>query len=189
MIKQVFNYMYSGWISNEFKSCGEKLYVSSPITISGGKNIKLGDHCFWGKSCVLTAHVKYNDITYSPEIHIGNQCCFGEYNHITSINKIKIGNGVLTGRWVTITDNGHGQSTYHDLLILPNARRLFSKGEVIIEDNVWIGDKVTILPGVTIGKGSIIAANTVVTKSVPEYSVVAGSPGKIIKSLSDICCI
>ena len=56
-----------------------------------------------------------------------------------------------------------------------------SKGRVVIGNNVWIGDKATILPGVTIGDGAIIAANAVVTKDVPQYSVVGGNPAKVIK--------
>ncbi len=53
---------------------------------------------------------------------------------------------------------------------------------VVIEDDVWIGSRVIILPGVTIGKGSVIGASAVVTKSVPPYSVVAGNPAKIVKT-------
>jgi acetyltransferase-like isoleucine patch superfamily enzyme len=63
----------------------------------------------------------------------------------------------------------------------PIKRSLFSKGPVIIGDNVWIGDKATILPGVSIGNGAVIAANAVVTKDVPAYSVAAGNPARIIK--------
>lgn len=63
----------------------------------------------------------------------------------------------------------------------PTQRPIYSKGPVVIGDNVWIGDKATILPNVSIGKGAIIAANSVVTKDVPEYSVFAGNPAKIIK--------
>lgn len=59
---------------------------------------------------------------------------------------------------------------------------MVSKGPVIIEDNVWIGDKATILANVTIGKGAVVAANSVVTKDVPAYSVVAGIPAKVIKT-------
>ncbi len=55
-----------------------------------------------------------------------------------------------------------------------------SKGEVVIGDDVWIGDKATILPGVTIGKGAVIAANSVVTKNVKPYTIVAGIPAKEI---------
>ena len=64
--------------------------------------------------------------------------------------------------------------------IPPTQRPVYSKGPVIIGNNVWIGDKATILPNVSIGNGAIIAANSVVTKDVPEYCIVAGNPAKII---------
>ena len=81
------------------------------------------------------------------EISIGDSCSFGAYNHITSSNKIHIGNGLLTGKWVTITDNSHGLSTMADMAKRPLERNIVSKGEVNIGDNVWIGDKVTSCQG------------------------------------------
>ena len=68
---------------------------------------------------------------------------------------------------------------------VPGSPEFIGKGPVIIEDNVWIGDKATILSGVKIGKGAIVAANAVVTKDVPAYSVVAGNPAKIIRKVND----
>jgi acetyltransferase-like isoleucine patch superfamily enzyme len=120
---------------------------------------------------------------FNPQIIIGDNCSIGEYCHITAINKIVIGNGVLTGRWVTITDNSHGSLLLDESDIQPLKRKLQSKGPVVIEDNVWIGDKVTILPDVHIGYGSIIGANAVVTKDVPANCVVGGNPAKIIKNI------
>lgn len=82
----------------------------------------------------------------------------------------------MTGRWVTITDNSHGPTGTPDASIIPSQRPLATKGPVIIEDNIWIGDKATILPGVRIGRGSIIGANAVIVKSVPPHSLVGGNP-------------
>ena len=65
----------------------------------------------------------------------------------------------------------------------PLKRPLVSKGGVVIGDNVWICDNVCILSGVTIGNGAIVAANAVVTHDVPPYTMVAGVPAKVIKSL------
>ena len=69
------------------------------------------------------------------------------------------------------------------LQIPPLKRPIISKGEVVIGNNVWIGDKATILPGVTIRDSVVVAANAVVTKDVPAYSMVAGNPAKIIKQI------
>ena len=68
----------------------------------------------------------------------------------------------------------------------PQKRELSSKGIIKIGDNVWIGDKATILSNVSIGDGSIVAANSVVTKNVPPYSVVAGNPARVIKTFYTI---
>ncbi len=132
----------------------------------------------------MTAWDKYENQCFTPDVKIGKNCNFGDYLHLTCINKINIGDDLLTGRWVTISDNGHGNSNYQTLQISPVKRNLVSKGPVEIGNNVWIGDKATILSGVKIGECSIIAANAVVTKDVPSYSVVAGNPAKIIKLLN-----
>ena len=117
-----------------------------------------------------------------PDMRIGEECHFGAFNHITCSNKIHIGNRLLTGKWVTITDNSHGTTDLGSLQLDPIKRPIYSKGPVMIGDNVWIGDKATILPGVTIGDGAVIAANSVVTKDVPAYCVAAGNPAQIIRN-------
>lgn len=89
---------------------------------------------------------------------------------------------MLTGRYVYISDNNYGKTDYESLCQQPTERKLDIKGPVMIGDNVWIGDKASILSGVTIGKGAIVACNAVVTKDVPPYSVVAGVPAKVIKT-------
>lgn len=91
----------------------------------------------------------------------------------------------VSGKFVTITDNGHGEIT-SDMLKMPVSKRpIVSKGPVIIGRNVWVGDKATILPGVTIGDGAVIGANAVVTKDVPAMCVVGGNPARIIKDMSN----
>ncbi len=120
----------------------------------------------------------------TPELSIGNGCNFGEYNHITAVNRIIIGDNLLTGRFVLITDNSHGKFEIEELQKHPSHRQVVSKGEVVIGNNVWLGDKVSVLPGVHIGNGCIIGANSVVTHDVPDYSIAVGNPAKVIKTIS-----
>lgn len=151
--------------------------------------ITIGQKTGFGDWIYLTAWDSYDCIIndkrttqrLNPELSIGEECHFGAFNHITCINKIQIGNRLLTGKWVTITDNSHGTTDIDTLYIDPIKRPLYSKGPVIIGNDVWIGDKATILPNVTIGNGAVIAANAVVTKDVPAYCIAAGNPAKIIK--------
>jgi len=77
----------------------------------------------------------------------------------------------------------HGDTSLAHLSLPPVCRPLFSKGKVIIEDDVWIGEGAAILPGVVIGRGAIIGTNAVVTKDVDPYTVVGGVPARIIKKL------
>lgn len=158
-------------------------FINYPIASSGEDNISIGKNSVIGKFSHITAWSSYKDggnNRYKPTIIIGNNCHIGEYNHITSITNITIGNNVLTGRNVLITDHSHGDRD--DLTLPPKKRPLKTKGGISIGNNVWIGDKVVILSGVTIGDGAIIGANSVVTKNVQELSVVAGIPAKLIKS-------
>ena len=83
---------------------------------------------------------------------------------------------------MTITDHAHGSSCID--MTTPANRKLISGGAVFIGKNVWIVDKITILPGVSIGEGTIVGANSVVTKSLPAYSVCAGNPARIIKKMA-----
>lgn len=170
---------------------GKAVSFDSVVALKGEQYMEFGNNVHFTHSSFLTAWDSFTCIVdgkeekqaFSPSIVIGDNCNFGEYLHITAINKIVIGSGCLTGKWVTITDNSHGKFVKEQLEIRPIQRPLYSKGPVIIGQNVWIGDKVTILPGVTIGDGAVIAANAVVTKNVPPYSMVGGNPARIIKEI------
>ena len=178
------NKLYVYYTRSLFKNCSNDSFFGRFSLLQGGKFITIGSHVWIGEGCYLTAWDKYGNQVFTPEIHISDNAIIGPHAHITAINKIVIGEGVLTGKYITITDNSHGGTQdLCDLVGRPGDRPLYSKGPVLIGDNVWIGDKAVILPGVTIGCNAVIGANAVVTKDIPAYSVVAGNPAKIIKVL------
>lgn len=181
--KRIKSWFYNMWIKCFIGQMGNKSSIGLKCDLQGGgyKNIFIGNNTSIGSHCILGCWIKFAGIKYTPKIIIGNNTSIGEYSHITSIKGVIIGNGVLTGRYVYISDNNHGDCDYKTLLVRPSDRKLVSKGPVHIGNNVWIGDKVSILSGVNIGDGAVIAANAVVTKDVPAYSVVGGIPAKIIK--------
>lgn len=174
--------IYNIFIAHLFKQMDG--CIIRPNQLHGCKYISIGRNTIIGRMAILTAWDCYNNESFIPNISIGDNCILGENIHITACHKIVIGNNVLTGRYVYISDNSHGNTLNENLNIPPVNRPLYVKGEVIIEDNVWIGERVCVLSGVHIGKGAIIAANAVVTHDVPKGCVVAGVPAKIIKTIN-----
>lgn len=166
-----------------FKRLGDGVFLSSDLVLHGSEFIEIGTGTGVGKGCSLTVWPVSAAAGPRPSLVIGEQTAIGEGAHITAANCIRIGNHVLLGKHVTISDNNHGDGSQVQIDIPPTRRPLVSKGPVIIEDNVWIGDKATILAGLTVGRGAIVAANSVVTRDVPPGSVVAGVPAKVIKTL------
>lgn len=176
------NQCYSMWKANEFKQVGS-VYIQYPFYLQGGKFITIGKSFSCDHRLRLDAFEEFLGDKFIPEIIIGDNVCIQKDCHIGAINKIIIGNNVLLASKVYISDHSHGEVTKDALVVPPAQRKLFSKGPIVIEDNVWLGEGVVVLPNVTIGENSIVGANSVVTKSIPRNSVVAGNPARIIREL------
>ena len=159
------------------------LRISYPIYLTGGRYITLGRGFGADKRLRLDAYDEFLGQRFEPIIVFGDNVSIQKDCHIGAINKIIIGNNVFIGGKVFITDHSHGDTNSISLGSAPAERKLYSKGEVVIENNVWIGEGVVILPGVTVGENSIIGANSVVTKSIPKNSIAAGNPAKIIREI------
>ena len=166
-------------LKRRFKKLGAGSLLSRNCFIAGHGEIVVGE------SSSIQAHAVIETCTPESRIIIGNRVSIGEYCHITALKEVIIGDGTLTGRFVLISDNSHGHTDGRDVGKLPLEREITSKGKISIGRNVWIGDKVSILQNVSIGDGAIIAANSVVTKSVPGFAVVAGNPAKVIKIMNN----
>lgn len=94
---------------------------------------------------------------------------------------LTIGNKVIFGPAPTIITGDHRIDAIGKFIIDSNEKLPENDAPVIIEDDVWCGSHVTILKGVTIGRGSVVAAGAIVTKSCPPYSIIGGIPAKILK--------
>ena len=184
-LKNKRDVLYTMWISSFLGDVGNNVRFSHPLYLEGKgqRNICIGNGTFIGHHTILGSWIKYGNDVFTPQIKIGNNCSIGDYNHITAIDKITLGDGVLTGRFVYIGDSAHGGLSLEEANIPPVKRKLLSKGEINIGQNVWIGDKVTILGGVTIGDNAIIGAGSVVNSNVPSNSMVAGVPAKLVKQV------
>lgn len=157
---------------------GQNFSIINPDGISIGDNFSGGcDIALWSWNAV---NIKGDDckLIIKNNVSITDRCI------ISAANRIEIGNGCLLGRDTFITDNSHGENiSIDELNISPHKRNIFSKGTVIIGDNVWTGKNVCIMPNVKIGNGAIIGANSVVTHNIPPYSVAVGPPAKVIKTI------
>ncbi|WP_105050010.1 acyltransferase [Polaribacter butkevichii] len=182
--KFFINNIYSYSVKRRFKKCGNNTFIEAPIYIEGARNITIGNDFYCFKRLRIEAYEKHLQSKFKPVILIGNNVSINYDCHIGCINKIVLGDNVLIGSRVFITDHYHGDTDNSNILdVAPNKRQLVSKGPVIIESNVWIGEGVSIMPNVTIGKNSIIGANAVVTKSFPANSIIGGVPAKLIKKV------
>lgn len=168
-------------LSQHFGKLKGPIHLSSPYFMIGEKYMSIGAKFGSLPGLRIECLDEYNGVHYHPQLIIGDNTSFNYYCHVGCINRIEIGNNVLIGSRVLITDHSHGKLERTDV---PFAKRkLISKGPVIIEDNVWIGENACIMPGVHIGTGSIIGANAVVTHDVPAYSLAVGAPAKVVKQL------
>ena len=126
------------------------------------------------------------------KIIVGDFCYIGEETRIFSVKSVKIGNRVQIAHGCNIFDNN-----VHS--IDPEERHLeyiqniesgsvkqfdLKEKEVIIEDDAWLGACVIILKGITIGKGAIVGAGSVVTQNIPDYTIAAGNPARIVRTIN-----
>lgn len=163
-------------------SVGTNVLIESPYEIIHPKNISIGNDFHTSRYVKLSTIENYENELFSPKLTIGNNVFINSYSHIACASAVSIGDNVLIAGKVYISDHSHGCSDLCSLKHTPMSRKLTTR-PVVIKDNVWIGESVSILMGVTIGKNCIIGANSLVNKSFPPNSVIAGVPARLIKSI------
>jgi acetyltransferase-like isoleucine patch superfamily enzyme len=149
-------------------------FLESPFRVDGGKGIEIGAGSFFQRGLWLYC-VGIDEI--DANMTIGKNCVFGYNNHITCVRKLSIGDFVLTANNVYISDNSHEYEDISKPIVEQGVK--FIK-EVSIGSGSWIGENVSII-GASIGRNSVIGANSVVTNDIPDYCVAAGNPAIIIK--------
>lgn len=153
-----------------------------PIDLRNAGLIQFGRDMVTGFGCRFEAYSQSNE--KQKLLIFGDNVEINDYVHITAMQGVSIGNNVLIASKVYISDSTHGSysgdeydSSPHSI---PKERPLVTK-KVTIGDNVWLGEFVSVLPGVNIGSGTIVGANSVVTKSLPANVIAVGSPAIPIK--------
>lgn len=163
------------------KNPSSYIHKKAIIRANNLMNLKLGKNNSIGAfSIIIVANDLLNPNSFKDSsLSIGSNTYIGEGNNIRAAGgTISIGNDCLISQHVTIVASNHGIEK--EILIRKQAWST-TNNFVTINDDVWIGAGSIILPGVIVGKGAIIAAGSVVTKSIPEYAIVAGNPAKVLK--------
>jgi acetyltransferase-like isoleucine patch superfamily enzyme len=169
------------WGPPRVMKSGVASYIYRPRRIEGAAFIQIGDRSTVDRFGWLSALEECGGQRYKPSIILGKDVHVGRYCCITSISSVVIEDGCLLSEHVYISDLAHSMNPERGLLV---DRPLESKGPVRIGANTFVGYRACILPGVTLGQHCVVGANSVVTHSFPDYSMVAGCPAKIVKRYS-----
>lgn len=149
----IFSYTTINMVVGRKKAkIGYATKVHPTVIMRQGERIEIGDHCLINHNNVLQAGKEFGKIKIGDYVHTGANVMMFAFNH--SIDDLEV----------------------------PSVLQDYYDADICIEDDVWIGAGSVIVAGVTVGKGSVIGSNSVVTKDIPPYSIVTGVPANVIRS-------
>jgi len=165
---------FTALVRPSFAGLGPRSKLSLPIQLGRVQRIAIGSRVYVGPGCWL--------ITHEPNgrLAIGEGTSIAGYCVLSAAVSVEIGCHVLFARNVYIADHRHGFSR-PDLPVLHQA--LEDLRPIKVDDGAWLGQNVVLLPGVTIGRGAVIGANSVVSADVPARCVAVGAPARIVREL------
>ncbi len=158
-----------------FAQFGRYSTIAYPHRIHGHRGIRIGQRVSIWPNARLEA---FNTGNGDTRIVIGDGCAIQPHVHIGAAESVRIGRGVLMASYVYITDHDHDW-TDPENPVISNDRLIVAP--VTIGDFVWLGERVMVLKGVTIGDRSIIGAGSIVTKDIPAYTLAVGAPARVIR--------
>lgn len=182
-IKYILTYIKHPIISIKLVKDGTRNFcIGKNVTINGWNgfgNFYCGNGTYIGNDSRFLFVTEYAGEIYKPEVRIGKDVCIENRFSALSAAPIIIGDNCLFASDIMITSENHGMN--------PEESSSYSKtkletDKVVIGDGCWLGEKVCIMPGVTLGERTIVAAGAVVTKSFPAYSLIGGVPAILLKT-------
>lgn len=168
------------WLKGPLRGmhAGVRVTIERPHRISHPERIQIGDRTFIHSNALIAPIQEYAGIQYSPEIIIGSDVYIGPHLFLACIGRIVIGDGSVLSEGVYINDSTHGLDPSAGLIM---KQPLVHGGDVIIGRHCFIGLRAAIMPGVTLGEHCVVGINSVVTRSVPSYSMVGGCPARLLR--------
>jgi len=166
-----------------FGAFGEGSIICFPAnSLMNERFIEIGENTMIGPHVALSAGMAPGQECLSqPVVRIGDRCLIGRGSGIVGHFSIDIGDDVWTGHHVYITDQNHG----YDNVDIPISQQSMPEKPVRIGSGSWLGHGTVVLPGADIGEHVVIGANSVVTGSIPSFSVAVGAPARVVKSMSE----
>ena len=178
-IRSLKNQTYTLFLRNCFQSFGKNSLIEAPIRLGGTTRITIGSNVFIGSDSWITAALADDLNETKTSLEIGSGTSISGHCTITSANKVIIGENVLIARYAYISDHSHH---YKNTTQPIKEQGITSPRAVHIGSGTWLGQNVVITPGVSIGVNCVIGANSVVKNDIPDFTIAAGNPAKIIKS-------
>lgn len=169
---------FSLLVCGAFADFGKSTVLTTPIRLSGENRISLGERVFIGANSWLQALP--DGANTSVAIAIGDGTSMAGACVISAVRSVRLEEGVLLARNVYISDHIH---RYTDTRRPILSQGLDKIGAVLIKRGAWLGQNVVVCPGVVVGRGAVIGANSVVTQSIPDFVVAAGSPARVLKAI------
>lgn len=159
-----------------FAHFGRGSRILLPTRLSGARHISIGDRVLIGAGSWLTVPQQH---AAGPNIVIGDRVRMNTTS-VSAVERVEIEAGVGIARGCYISDHSHG---FADPSMPIRDQPLGRVAPVLIRRGAWLGQNCVVLPGVTIGRGSVVGANSVVRSDVPDRTVVAGAPARVIREL------
>jgi acetyltransferase-like isoleucine patch superfamily enzyme len=165
--------------SRRFARFGRESTITFPSTVLHGESrIEIGEKVLIGPYATLSAGMPVPlDDGEDPIVSIGDRCWLGKGIGIVAHERVEIGDDTCAGHFVYITDQNHGYENVDE----PISTQLWKNAPVKIGADCWLGHGSVILPGTTIGRHVVVAAGSVVTGEIPDFTVVAGAPARIVR--------
>ena len=159
----------------------ENSYIFPPHRLFFRSHLWIGKNTVIRPDSYICPLRTYRNQKFNSEISIGDSVYIGNHAFLVAIDSIRIDDACVLSEYVYITDNQHGFAPDGGLIM---EQPLESKGPIHIGKQCFIGFRACIMPGVTLGEHCVVGANSVVTRSFPSYSMIAGAPAKLIKIYS-----